>query len=442
MKKFTTILTLLLLAATTASAQWAGKGTGIYKNGQWYALYETSESNFSTISSKDYNLQAPGASLTFDVKCVAILGIWGGPLRVAEYVNDAWNNDLYSYNCANKNTYYTSDVVYLNHNATKISLYTKVGATGKKYFKNVFVPMAQYIYAPSETALDFGSADKGESASRTFTVAWCNVPGFSWTVTGANADDVEVSIDENAQAGSYNTSTVTVKYNRAVGGDLDAVLTITNGYDNYSHDIQLSGTSVESTVTAKMRINAEAKWGTFCAPFDVVLPEGVQAYTGEIQSNGGWIKMTEVEGTVPANTAVVVYAQELAETTEWPFTSVPVTTEGMESCFTPNLTGADMDIEAGNYLLQNNYNAEKQTKVVGWYLITGNGFKLAPYRCYLAPADNARSFIGIDATDGDATGINSIASEAGAKTDGKYMVNGQVVIVKEGKAYNMNGQQL
>ena len=442
MKKFTTIMTVLLLVATTASAQWAGKGTGIYQNGQWYALYETTESNFSTISSKNYDLQAPGASLTFDVKCVDILFVWGGPLRVAQYVNNAWSDELYSYTCAKKKTYYSSDVVNLDHNATKISLYTLVGATGYKYFKNVIVPMAQYIYAPSETNIDFGSADKGVSAEKTFTVAWCNVPGFSWTVTGANANDVEVSIDENAQAGSYNTSTVTVRYKRAVAGDLDAVLTITNDYNSYSHDIQLSGSSVATTVTAKMRINAEAKWGTFCAPFDVVLPEGVQAYTGEIQNNGGWIKMTEVNGTIPANTAVVVYANNLAETTEWPFISEPVTTAGMESCFTPNLTGADMDIAAGNYLLQNNYNAEKQAKTVGWYLITGNGFKLAPNRCYLAPADNARSFIGIDATDGGATGISNIASEAGAKTDGKYLVNGKIVIVKAGRAYNMNGQQL
>lgn len=436
MKKFTTILTLLLLVATTANAQWAGRGTGIYQNGQYYALYETAESNFSTISSKDYDLQAPGASLTFDVKCVDIAWFWGGPLWVAEYVNNAWHNELYSYSCAKKNTYYSSDVVYLNHNATKISLYTKVGAMGYKYFKNVFVPMAQYIYAPSANALDFGSADKGNAASRTFTIAWCNVPKFSWTVTGANAGDVEVSIDENAQAGVYNTSTVTVKYNRANAGNLDAVLTLTNEYNNYSHSIQLSGTSIETAVTAKMRISAEAKWGTFCAPYDVVLPEGVKAYTGSIQNNGEWIRMTEVEGTLPANTAVVVCAQELNETTEWSFKDEPVTTEGLESCFTPNLTGSVIDIAAGNYLLQ------KQDDVVGWYLISGEGFKLAANRCYLAATQNARSFIGLTATDGDATGINSIASEAGTMADGKYMVNGRIVIVKAGRVYNMNGQRL
>ena len=438
MKKFTTIMTVLLLVATTASAQWAGNGTGIYQNGQWYALYETGSNYIGTIGEYVYDLKAPGSSITFQAYRTFA---GAGNLKVAEYLNNEYQNPFFDQLIA-RSSYASYGSYDINHNSTKIKFYTVLGATLFKNFKNVIVPMAQYIYAPSETNLDFGSADKGVSAEKTFTVAWCNVPGFSWTVTGANANDVEVSIDENAQAGSYNTSTVTVRYKRAVAGDLDAVLTITNDYNSYSHDIQLSGSSVATTVTAKMRINAEAKWGTFCAPFDVVLPEGVQAYTGEIQNNGGWIKMTEVNGTIPANTAVVVYANNLAETTEWPFISEPVTTAGMESCFTPNLTGADMDIAAGNYLLQNNYNAEKQAKTVGWYLITGNGFKLAPNRCYLAPADNARSFIGIDATDGGATGISNIASEAGAKTDGKYLVNGKIVIVKAGRAYNMNGQQL
>ncbi len=432
MKKFTTVLTLLLLMATTASAQWAGRGTGIYMNGQYYALYDTESNYINTIGEYVYELKAPGASISFQAYRT-LAGI--GNLKVTEYLNDSYQNPFFDQVIARSN-YADYGPYSINHNTTKIKFYTVFGATLYKNFKNVIVPMAQYIYAPSATALDFGSADKGDQTSRTFTIAWCNVPGFSWTVTGANAGDVEVSIDENAQAGVYNTSTVTVKYNRANVGNLDAVLTITNGYNQYSHNIQLSGTSIETAVTANMRISAEAKWGTFCAPFDVTLPEGVKAYTGEIQNNGEWIRMTEVGGTVPANTAVVVCAQELNETAEWSFKDEPVTTAGLESCYTPNLTGGVIDIAAGNYLLQ------MQDGVVGWFIIPGEGFKLAANRCYLTATDNARSFIGLSATDGDATGINSIASEAGTKADGKYMVKGKIVVVKAGKAYDMNGRLL
>ncbi|MCR5333608.1 MAG: hypothetical protein K6E45_01645, partial [Bacteroidaceae bacterium] len=74
------------------------------------------------------------------------------------------------------------------------------------------------------------------------------------------------------------------------------------------------------------------------------------------------------------------------------------------------------------------------------------GFTLAPNRCYLKEgsvpeASQARPFIGFEPVD-DATGINSIATEAKTKADGKYMVNGQIVVVKAGKAYNMNGTEV
>ncbi|MBO6059272.1 MAG: hypothetical protein J6P67_03910, partial [Bacteroidaceae bacterium] len=84
-----------------------------------------------------------------------------------------------------------------------------------------------------------------------------------------------------------------------------------------------------------------------------------------------------------------------------------------------------------------------QNDVVGWYQVQGEGFKLAPYRCYLPnfQANSSRSFIGFEPVD-DATGISSIATEAKTKADGKYMVKGQIVVVKSGKAYNMNGTEV
>ena len=101
----------------------------------------------------------------------------------------------------------------------------------------------------------------------------------------------------------------------------------------------------------------------------------------------------------------------------------------VESCYTGNTTGTTMSMEVGDYLLQ------KQNDVVGWYKVMNEGFTLARNRCYLAkgsvPEPNqSRTFFGF-APD-DATGINSIATEAKTKADGKYMVNGQIVVVKAG----------
>lgn len=208
--------------------------------------------------------------------------------------------------------------------------------------------------------------------------------------------------------------------------------------------VNLSEATPYTLVAATMRITAAAKWGTFCAPYDVTIPAGVQAYTGTlITENEGnpWIRMNELtEGIIPANTGVVVWAKNLEADESWIFNEVPTLAEGLTSCYSTNLTNSIMNIEEGAYLLQ------KQEDVVGWYKVEGTGFTLAPNRCYLAKntvpeASQARSFIGFEPVD-DATGINSIATEAATKADGKYMVNGQIVVVKAGKAYNMSGTEI
>ena len=189
---------------------------------------------------------------------------------------------------------------------------------------------------------------------------------------------------------------------------------------------------------ANMRIT-DAGWATFWAPFAVEIPAGVKAYTGEMQD--GWIRMNELtKGYIPANTGVVV---ELVEGEPFETELSPMSPQpneaAVESCYTGNESGAIMNVEVGDYLLQ------KQNDVVGWYKVEGEGFTLARNRCYLAkgsvPEPNqSRSFFGF-APD-DATGINSIATEAKTKADGKYMVNGQIVVVKAGKAYNMSGAEI
>ncbi len=196
--------------------------------------------------------------------------------------------------------------------------------------------------------------------------------------------------------------------------------------------------------TANMRIT-DAGWATFWAPFAVEIPAGVKAYTGEMQQ--GWIRMNEqTKGYIPANTGVVL---ELVEGEPFETELSPMSPQpneaAVESCYTGNESGAIMNVEDGDYLLQKNFDDEKKEDVVGWYKVSGEGFTLAPNRCYLSkddvPAPNqSRTFFGF-APD-DATGINSIATEAKTKADGKYMVNGQIVVVKAGKAYNMSGAEI
>lgn len=248
-QKFLGVIALLLFTTQVAWG-YSASGSAVKQVGStYYVLYETGESNFSTISSKEYTLQGPGAQLTYDAKCVPILGFYGGDLKVAQKLDGNWSNKLFGAQPPKK-SYQSYGPVDINRNATHIKLYTETGATGEKYFKNVFVTMAQYVDAPSVTSLAFGSAELGTSdVSKTFTVAWCNVSAMTWEVTGSGADQIEVSVSNNSEAGKYNTATFTVKYKHTKAVDLSATLTVKNTYESYSKNISLTGSTYKHDQT-------------------------------------------------------------------------------------------------------------------------------------------------------------------------------------------------
>ena len=258
------------------------------------------------------------------------------------------------------------------------------------------------------------------------------------TATGVNTE-TELS----TEAGSYQFKEVRANEGGFYQASTGKFLTINTSGENQNIWLwTATGSHLGSTMSfpeairlANMRIT-DAGWATFCAPFAVEIPEGVKAYTGEMQ--GSWIRMNELDQYIPANVGVVVAKEVEGEA----FTADikpadPQPNLAAESCYSCNATSEIMNVPAGVYLLQ------KQDDVVGWYKVEGEGFTLAPYRCYLNVPDpnNSRPFIGFEPVD-DATGISSIATEAKTKADGKYMVKGQIVVVKAGKAYNMSGTEI
>ncbi|MBR1468105.1 MAG: Ig-like domain repeat protein, partial [Bacteroidaceae bacterium] len=224
------------------------------------------------------------------------------------------------------------------------------------------------------------------------------------------AEDGSFHVDEGGRGFAYNVSTPRMS-NYIIGTGYPAAVAM---------EFAAEG-EVPTPTTANMKITA-AQWGTFWAPFAVEIPAGVKAYTGEMK--GDWIKMTEVEGVIPANTGVVVTSENVVDED---LQAVESDAAELQTCYTGNTTGAVMNVEQGAYLLQ------KQGEQVGWYKVSGEGFTLAPNRCYLdkdlvaGTAAESRTFIGFEPVDGDATGISTIASQAATKADGKYMVKGQIV---------------
>ena len=147
-----------------------------------------------------------------------------------------------------------------------------------------------------------------------------------------------------------------------------------------------------------MAVNAEAKYGTFCAPFDVEIPDGVQAYTVAGAEANGLLTLNDASNIIPANTPVVLYAESGLEAVEF----FGIAEEGTPSVGL--LTGVYENTPApvGSYVLQN------LNDKVGFYQVAeGSQPTIGANRCYLtaptSPASGVKAFfLGED----DATGIN------------------------------------
>ena len=163
-----------------------------------------------------------------------------------------------------------------------------------------------------------------------------------------------------------------------------------------------------------MAVNATAQYGTFCAPYAVTIPSGVQAYTVSSVTNS-MLDLTEVTGTIPANTPVVLYAESGLEA----FESFGVAEEGTSTAGL--LTGVYESTQApvGSYVLQN------LSGKVGFYQVTaGNQPTVGANRCYLTVASGIKAFY---FDEDDATSIQTIE-------------NGQQTA--DGVIYNVAGQRM
>lgn len=163
----------------------------------------------------------------------------------------------------------------------------------------------------------------------------------------------------------------------------------------YFGDVQME----EAVLSVK-----SGKYGTFVAPFDVVLPEEVTAYT--VEAKEGCVALTEFKKggeTLPAGNPVIVKGTDAISKTYVGEPSVEATVEAN------GLVGfyqSGTDVPEGAYVLQTQ-NGEQSFYKVG--STTVNGVK---NRCYLpAAAAGARLRI-VLADDEAATAVNGVNTEA------------------------------
>lgn len=213
-------------------------------NAQTYVLNESEEVKININASKIYEVSGPGATLSFDAKKG---GYTTGPLRIDQYVNGQWEEDVYSLSNGDLSTSYKSYSCSVSRYATQIRFYNE--GTLNKGFKNVKVTLATYADAPEHdswapTAV-VGSADSyGET-----TMSWSDVAPFSLELSGDGASQFTYAITNNSAVGKYGTATISATYKHNMAGVHNAVLTISNGTKTYTITLQGTTTKKDQTIT-------------------------------------------------------------------------------------------------------------------------------------------------------------------------------------------------
>lgn len=301
---------------------------------------------------------------------------------------------------------------------------------------NFTTPFFEYWGADAESLADNTLSAKVEGVENgIYSVsAWVRVRAKNG-VTATEATGITLSangsapidVTEGAQVGTSQFTIAQVEVANVVVNDGTLSIDFNVEGANISW---LSFKNVKYTkqlTKATMAVNAAAKYGTFCAPFDVDVPAGVTASTATL--DGTTIVLESVGETIPANTPVILESESGLDAT---------TFEGVSVAGTPVagvLTGVYEATTApsGSYVLQN------QDKGVAFYLVDSE-ITVPANRAYLtAPTNTAKALTfsastAIKAIDALTSGMAEIYSINGAKQNtlqkGINIVNGVKVLVK------------
>ena len=219
-------------------------------NAQTLVLNESGEVKININSSHTYSLSGPGATLSFEAKKG---GYTTGPLRIDQYVNGQWEEDVYSLSNGDLSTNYKSFSCSVSRYATQIRFYNE--GTLNKSFKNVKVTLATYADAPAHSSWSAPAANVGaaDEVAET-TLAWSNVAPFTVYITGEGASQFTCAISNNASVGNHGIATISATYKHNLAGTHNATLVISNGSSTY--EMALSGTTLKK--------NQQINWADDC----------------------------------------------------------------------------------------------------------------------------------------------------------------------------------
>ncbi len=289
-----------ILAQIEPSISYQSLTDDMHVSGVWYVFKYTGDPiQLSVFGEKTHSWTAPGAELSFEAKRDAGDG---GKLHVYQ---DSDEDPTFNDNPgtvtqtgvfgSEKTVDYKKYTKTLRQQTKSLRFYVSTGAWKKKYYKNVYVSMAQYLKTTA-TSLQFKDAENRDkyvvldgtaTTAASFAFDWCNVGEITvalkdngvagaanqYTVKVKNIDQADKSITGHNRsvslgnsAGKWGNATIEVVYSHSKWGDHPAIVTVSAGTKSF--DIQLTGKTLGYEQTLS--------WWTTDDPYVMIMDEVIE----------------------------------------------------------------------------------------------------------------------------------------------------------------------
>lgn len=183
---------------------------------------------------------------------------------------------------------------------------------------------------------------------------------------------------------------------------------------------------LEAVTSLPVSVSA-AGYATLFAPVALTIPQNVQAYTASFADNK--VTLTPIEGTIPANTGVVIEAAE--GTYNFAITTTEATAT---SDLTGNVATANVDAASAAYIL-----GKTDAQGVGFFKLNSTDRAIKGGRAYyVAPNGGAAAYL----FNGNVTGLEAIKTALNDANAPIYDLSGRKVAkAVKGGLYIKNGQK-
>lgn len=183
---------------------------------------------------------------------------------------------------------------------------------------------------------------------------------------------------------------------------------------------------LEAVTSLPVSVSA-AGYATLYAPVALTIPKNVQAYTASFADNK--VTLTPIEGTIPANTGVVIEAAE--GTYNFAITTTEATAT---SDLTGNVATANVDAASAAYIL-----GKTDAQGVGFFKLNSTDRAIKGGRAYyVAPNGGAAAYL----FNGNVTGLEAIKTALNDANAPIYDLSGRKVAkAVKGGLYIKNGQK-